>query len=120
MTFEIKMGPEGILRIKMEGDLDNGIVENFRREYSPYIIASTPENPLRNIFLLHELGKLSSTIRRYLIELNQDPRFGSSAFIHPTRRAKILGQFILKASQRNNIRFFDDETEAIAWLELQD
>jgi len=51
--------------------------------------------------------------------LNQDPRFGSVAFIQPSRRAKILGQFILKATQRNNIRFFDEETEAIAWLELQ-
>jgi len=119
MSYEIKMGPEGILRIKMAGNMDNGIVENFRREYSPYINASTPENPLRNLFFFENLEKISSMIRWYLIELSQDPRFGYSAFIQPSRTAKILGQFILKASQREHIRFFESESEAIAWLQLE-
>ena len=119
MTFNIKMGPEGILRIRMDGDLDNGIVENFRREYSPYINASTPANPLQNIFLVQNLGKLSILLRKYLIELNQDPRFGFTAFVQPSRRARILGQFILKATRRDNIRYFNDEAEAVEWLKLQ-
>ena len=119
MTFEIKMGPEGILRIRMDGDLDNGFVENFRREYSPYINASTPENPLQNIFFFQNLEKLSIMLRRYLTDLNQDPRFGFSAFVQPSRRARILGQFILKSTKRDNIRYFKNETEAVAWLKLQ-
>jgi len=116
MTFEIKMGPDGILRINMSGDLDNGIVENFRREYSPYIIASTPDNPLQNLFFLQNLGQLSPSIRKYLTELNRDSRFGLSAFVNPSRRAKILGQLINKATGRNNIRYFDTENEALGWL----
>ena len=103
----------------MEGNLDNGIVENFRREYSPYLDASTPENPLQNVFLFQNLGKLSLMLRKYLIELNQDPRFGFSAFVQPSRRARVLGQFIHKATKRDNIRYFNDEAEAVAWLKLQ-
>ncbi|NIV12499.1 MAG: hypothetical protein GWN62_14845 [Aliifodinibius sp.] len=117
MTFEIRMGSEGILRIDMAGELDNGIVENFRREFSPYVDAATPENPLYNIFRLQKLGKLSPMIRQYLIDLHRDPRFGYSAFINPSRRAKILGQWILKAAKKQNIQFFKDEAEAIVWLQ---
>jgi len=119
MTFEIKMGPEGILRIKLSGNLDNGIVENFRREYSPYVDASTPENPLYNLFYLQELGRLSFPIRQYLINLSQDPRYGLSAYVKPSRRAKILGQLIQKATQRENVKFFEVETDAIEWLQLK-
>ena len=116
MSFEIKMGPEGILRIIMAGDLDNGIVENFRREYAPYVNASTPESPLQNLFLLQTLDRLSPVIRKYLIDLNRDSRFGLAAFVKPSRRAKVLGQFILKATGRKNIQFFEEETEALNWL----
>ena len=119
MTFEIKMGLEGILRIKLSGNLDNGIVENFRREYSPYVDASTPENPLYNLFYLQELGRLSYPIRQYLINLSQDPRYGLSAYVKPSRRAKILGQLIQKATQRENVKFFEVETDAIEWLQLK-
>jgi hypothetical protein len=116
MTHEITMGPDGILRIELSGDLDNGIVENFRREVSPYVDASTSENPLYNLFLLKDLGRLSPEIRRYLIDLNQDTRIGFSAYVKPSRRAKILGQLILKATQRDNIQFFEEEADALEWL----
>ena len=117
MTFEIKMGSEGILRIKLSGNLDNGIVENFRREYSPYVDASTKENPLFNLFFLNDLGHLSPIIRHYLIELNRDPRYGFSAFVKPSRRAKVLGHLIQKATQSERLQFFEQETEAINWLQ---
>lgn len=117
MSFEIKMGPEGILRIKLSGNLDNGIVETIRREYSPYVDASTQENPLFNMFFLTDLERLSSSIRHYFIELNRDPRYGYSAYVKPSRRAKVLGQLIQKATRREKIQFFDQETEAIQWLQ---
>jgi hypothetical protein len=119
MSFEIKMGPEGILRIILSGNMDNGMVENFRREYSPYINAATPENPLHNLFFMQDLENISSTIRHYLMDLNQDSRYGLSAYVKPSRRAKILGQLILKATQRENIHFFDQESEALEWLQLE-
>jgi hypothetical protein len=119
MAFKIKMAQDGILRVHLEGDIDQGIVKSFKREYSPYVEASTPEVPLNNIIFLHNLGKLSHAARRYLTELNQDPRYGLAAFINPPRKVRVLGQFIQKATGRDNIKFFNNENEALSWMKNQ-
>ncbi len=120
MTFKINMGQDGILRITLSGDMDRVIIENLRRDYAPYVNASTPENPLRNIFTFKNLGKLSSTARQYLTDLNKDPRYGLVAFIEPPRQARVLGRFITKATGRQNIQFFENEKQAVAWITSQE
>lgn len=119
MSFKIELGQDGILRVTLSGDLDRGIVENLRREYDPFVEAATHENPLRNLFYVEELGRLSSSARRYLTTLNSDSRYGPAAFVRPPRRVRVLGQFILKATGRKNISFFDTEDQAINWLRSQ-
>lgn len=116
MSIEIRMGRDGILRATLSGDLDSSIVEQIRREFTPYIKASTPESPLKSIITFMDLGKISFRTRRYLTELNQDSRFGPAAYIQPPRKARVLSQFIRKGSHRDNIRFFEAEGEAIIWL----
>lgn len=116
MSVEIQMGRDGILRAVFSGDLDSSIVDQMRREFTPYIEASTPESPLKSIITFKNLGRISFRTRRYLTELNQDSRFGPAAYLEPPRKARVLSQFIQKGSHRNNIRFFDAEGEAISWL----
>lgn len=116
MSVDIHMGKDGILRANFSGDLDSSIVEQLRREFTPYIEASTPESPLKSIISFNGLGKISFRTRRYLTELNQDARFGAAAYLQPPRKARVLSQFIHKGSHRNNIRFFETEQEAITWL----
>jgi hypothetical protein len=117
MTVEIKMGLDGILRVKLSGDLDTSMVESLRRKFSPYIDAATSESPLNCILSFHQLGKLSFATRRYLTELNQDPRYGAAAYLKPPRKAKVLAQFIKKGSNRDNINYFETEQAAIEWLD---
>ncbi len=120
MPFEIKMGSDGILRIIFTGDLDNTVLDTLRRELSPFVEASTPSKPLMNLMFFRKFGQLSPSIRHYLSELNQDQRLGKTAFIHPPRKARVLGKFMLNASGRNNIQYFDQEGEAITWLRNQE
>ena len=117
MTVEIKMGLDGILRVKLSGDLDTSMVESLRREFSPYVDAATSESPLKCILSFHQLGMMSFATRRYLTELNQDPRYGAAAYLKPPRKAKVLAQFIQKGSNRENISFFETEQDAIEWLD---
>ncbi|HKJ26270.1 MAG TPA: STAS/SEC14 domain-containing protein [Anaerolineales bacterium] len=116
MTFMIQMEQDGILRIHLEGDITQGIVKSFKREYTPYVDASTAEIPLKNLLYLENLGSISQAARHFLTELNQDPRYGMAAFVSPPRKARVLGQFIQKATGRDNIQFFNNETEALSWL----
>ena len=76
MSVEIRMGRDGILRVTFSSDLDSSIVEQIRREFTPYIEASTPESPLKSIISFKDIGIISFKTRRYLTELNQDSRFG--------------------------------------------
>lgn len=116
MSVEIRMGRDGILRVTFSSDLDSSIVEQIRREFTPYIEASTPESPLKSIISFKDIGIISFKTRRYLTELNQDSRFGPAAYLQPPRKARVLSQFIKKGSHRENIRFFEHEREAITWL----
>ncbi len=116
MGIDIQMSKDGILRTEFSGDLDSSIVEQFRRQFTPFIEASTPESPLKSIVTFDQLGKISFRTRRYMTELNQDSRYGAVAYVQPPRKARILAQFIQKGSHRNNIQFFDSEQDAINWI----
>ncbi len=116
MPFEIKMGSDGILRIELSGDLDQTILETFRRELTPYVEASTPSKPLKNIVYFKQIGALAPAIRHYLIDLNRDQRLGQTAYIHPPAKARVLGRFILNATGRDHIEYFEQEQEAVKWL----
>lgn len=116
MSFKIKMAQDGILRVQLEGDLTQGLIESFKRDYSPYVDAATPEIPLNNIIHMENLGTISYAARQYLTDLLKDERYGMAAFINPPRKARVLGQFIQKASGRQNIQYFSDEKEALSWL----
>lgn len=116
MVHTIQMGYDGILRVTLSGDLERGMVDSLRKDYSPFVMASTPQSPLKTIFFMDSLGKLSSNARSYLTELGADPRIGKVAFVQPPRRAKVLGKFIYKATGRENIQFFETESSAVSWL----
>jgi hypothetical protein len=116
MAHTIVMGNDGILRVSLSGDLERSLVENLKKDYSPFILAATPQNPLKTIFFMDSLGKLSSAARNYITELSADPRGGMIAFINPPRRARVLGRFIHKATGKNNIQFFENEAQAVEWL----
>ena len=116
MAFKINMEQDGILRIHLEGDLTQGNVESFKREHLPYVEASTSEIPLKSIIFVEHLGRLSSSARHYLTDLNRDPRYGFAAYVQPSRRARVLGEFIKKATGRDNIKYFKNETDALTWM----
>lgn len=116
MAHNIQMGNDGFLRINLYDDLDRGIVETLRQDFEPFIQAATPQNPLKTIFFMKSLGKISSTARKYFTDLNADPRLGLVAFINPPRRARVLGKFILKATGKNNILYFENEGQALDWF----
>lgn len=116
MANEVVMGKDGFLRITLSGDLDRGNIEMLRQDYSPFLEASTPEIPLNNVLFAHNAGKMSSAARRYFTDLNLDPKYGFLAIVNPPRRVRVLAKFILKATGRKNIAFFEDEKKAIEWL----
>ena len=116
MAHELTMHNDGILRTTIAGDLDRSVVDTLQGDYQPFLEASTPAVPLNNILFPERVGRISSNARRFFTELTNDPRFGSAAIVSPPRRVRVLGKFILKATGRENIHFFENEAEALDWL----
>ena len=116
MPFDVKMGHDGILRVVLSGDLDQVIIDRLDRDLAPFIEASTPEQPLKRLMYFQQIEQISVDLRRYLSDLNEDDRIGKTAYINPSRRARVLAQFINKATGRENIATFDHENEALRWF----
>jgi len=117
MPFDVSMGRDGILRVELSGDLDSMITEQLNRQLAPFVDASTAEQPLKQMFFFQQMERVSPALRRYLTSLHQDPRIGKTAYIQPTRQARVLAQFIHKAIGRETIAHFDQESDALNWLQ---
>ncbi len=119
MPYRMHMEDDGILRIDFAGGtLEHNEVDDFVRDFTVYLDAVTPEAPLRALTIAPQSGaKLVSKARKVLADLNLDPRLGKAATVTLDRYTRVLVGFILKATGRNNIRFFDAEEKALAWLQ---
>ena len=116
MALDVIMGDDGILRIKISGDMDKVAVDNLQRELKPFIEAATPKNPLNNIIFPKNMGRVSYAARRFFTDLNHNPQFGKAAIVNPPRVVRVLGRFVLKATNRKNIDFFENEEQSISWI----
>jgi hypothetical protein len=117
MPYQLTLGEDRFLRFTMQGDMDGVSVDNFNREYQLYLQASTPEAPIYMIVFAENLGRTSPKARNLYMQMNSDKRLGLVAIIKPPRVLRVLAQFILKASGRTNIRFFESENDAVMWIQ---
>ena len=119
MAYELEIRDDGIARLATIGDQDREEVENLRKDLESLLEAATEAEPVRLIVDSSRSGKTSSAARRIYVELNRDPRIGKTALVGSRRYGRLLGTFIVKATGRDNIRFFDSEEEALAWLKAE-
>lgn len=119
MPYQIKMRDDGILRINFAGGtLEHDRIDDFVRDLNVYLDAVTPEVPLRILALTDRSDvKLSSKTRKAFANINLDPRIGKTATAGMNRYVRVLVSFVLKATGRDNIRFFETEEEALTWLQ---
>ena len=117
MPYNMAMRDDGVLRIIFDGALERDEVETFVGDFTKYLEAATPEAPLLTLTTANQTGaKFPPPVRKAFADLNFDPRLGKSATIGVDRYTRVLVGFVLKATGRDNIRFFDSEEQALAWL----
>ncbi|MFN2108311.1 MAG: hypothetical protein ACK2UI_01495 [Anaerolineae bacterium] len=118
MPYQMQMKEKGILRIDFTGTtLERDEVDDFLRDFHTYLDVATPEAPLSTLTIADQSGsRFPSKMRKAFFDLNSDPRLGKSATVGVDRYTRVLLDFMLKATKRDNIRLFDTEEEALAWL----
>jgi len=118
MEYTLQMGDDGILRARFVGDVDQEGWYDYANAYQAYLEAAPPGQPLHFLVDASRLGKMSAAARKLVLASfrNPDPRVGRTAMLSASPYARVLVGFILKATGRDDIRFFASEEEALAWL----
>ena len=119
MTYQIKMGTDGILRASFYGDVDEFDMDGYWRDLRPYLDAATQDAPVQLITDTSGTRGYTREARQNLISINKDPRIGKTAILGANQITRVLVHFIHIASQRENMRLFNQEDEAIGWLKNQ-
>jgi hypothetical protein len=113
------MGNDGILRVAFVGTPRKRDAVAFFKDFSPFLEAATEAEPLRIIIDSSRVDKTSASARKTLLEINRDPRVGKIVVLGAGRYMRVLIGFVLKATGRENIRSFNTEKEASAWLKAK-
>jgi hypothetical protein len=119
MTHELEMRDDGILRLALIGDVEKEEIEAYVRDVTPFLQAATEAEPLLILSDSSRMGKMSSAARKVFAGRIRDPRVGKVAIVGGKRYIRVLVGFISKINQRDNLRFFDTEEEALAWLKAE-
>ena len=116
MAHQLQLESENILRLTFIGDTDRRGAEKLVADFAPFLAQTTTENPLLILWDDTRGGKASADVRKVYVDFNRDPRIGKVAIFGAQQYGRVLGEFVLKLTGRDNFRFFDNEVDARAWL----
>ena len=116
MPLTTNLKDDGILRIYLSGNIDEVLLTELQNQVIPLMDATTPDKPVHVIIFPQNVTKVALSARRYLSQLNNHPGMGMIAVINAPRIMRILGKFIEIASRNENMGFFTEESEAVAWI----
>ena len=116
MAYELYQDDDGILHLSFEGDMGETEAQAFLAAFEPFLDAATEQEPLLILAQRKTAGKYGPAVRKFFVRLNSYPQIGRVAVARVSRYGRVLVGFILKATGRDNVRFFDSEETALAWL----
>ncbi|MFK7801727.1 MAG: STAS/SEC14 domain-containing protein [Anaerolineae bacterium] len=121
MGYKLSKITENIMRLDLIGDFDAEDASNYPAQLMPYLENAAAHGEQLHIYVdTSEFGSLSVAGRRVFSEANKDERQGKIAASGVNRFLGMMARFIMVASGRDNIRFFDDENSALEWLKGSD
>jgi len=117
MSFEVQPISDQIVKLTIDGDISDEDGEQFLTDINEFRDALPPEKPMHYLVDSMKQGKLSAHTRSIFTEQNKSSGVGKVAVFGSNRFVRVMATFMIKASGRDNIRFFETETEALAWLQ---
>ena len=118
MAHKIETIRDNLVKVTFIGDRNEADIRAFIQDFQPYLDAVTVDNSLNVLFYSSRReGQLSPGIRRAYADIYKDPRLGHIGVCHVKPAIRVFATFLMKATGRQNIGFFDTEEEALAWLD---
>lgn len=119
MAHQFQMQDNGILLVTLQGDFTEADLDDYLAQLSSYLEPLGTDERLVSFLDTTELSNVSPNVRRAVTDFVKDPRFGKTAVLGSNRFVKVLIDFLLRASGRDHIHYFTDETAAWEWLKIE-
>ena len=116
MTHEIYDFTDNILTFGFTGTINQEAIELFAEATIPYFEQGTKEKPIHFLVDTESDDGMSLYARRWFTQLNKDERLDKVALVGGSSRTKVIASFILRATGRNNLRFFPTFEEGRQWI----
>jgi hypothetical protein len=117
---KIWLGEDGVIRVKIEKDLNGTILENILLEFKE-ISKKLPEKPNVSIDITTSPATPGFIFRKKIVEIIKDalknPGFNKVAEWGKTSSMiKTITMFIIGAINIKNYKYFETEEKALKWL----
>ena len=117
-TYKIYSFEDNILLFGFIGTINQESVEQFSTALAPYLDQVSENNSPIDFLVDTRLDEgMNFYARRWFTKLNADKRIRNIAVIGETHLIRMVIAFILKATKRDNIRFFSTIEEGKTWLQ---
>jgi hypothetical protein len=116
MAHKLQLIRDGLVRLAFIGDIGEADVDAFIQDLQPYLDTLSEGDVLDLLVDGGPAGKMSSAARRKFSKNGEDRRYGLTGTYNVKPFNRVFALFMMKITGRQNIRLFDSEEEAIAWL----
>ena len=116
MSYQGELLEEGVIRAEFFDEINEEDAKKFAADIDRFVDPAKGEKQIDTLNVFRGEIRLAAKTRRVFVKLNQNPYVGNHAFVGISRGLKVMVIFIVKVSGRENINFFDTESEALAWL----
>ena len=117
-SYETHIREDGIVELAFIGNMDISDLELSEKDFLlPHLATAAEASKKVNIlYYADREGRFSVKARQKLNAINEDSRLERLAVLKGNRVSQVLVTMLLKVSGKDNIKFFDDEVEALRWL----
>ena len=116
MTHKIYELSDNILKTAFIGDVSLDDMDAYLGDVEAILQKHASRGP---IYLLVDVSQERHIIieaRQKLIKMTSSEQIANVAIFNASRANKILGDFMMKASKRENLNYFESEADARNWL----
>ena len=116
MTHKIYPLSDNILKTAFIGDVSIEDMDAYLSDVGGVLQKHAHDGPIYLLVDVSQEGHIVFAARQKLIKMTSSEKIANVAIFNGSRSNKVLGDFMMKASNRENLNYFESEVEARNWL----
>lgn len=112
----VKVGDDHIIYVTAVGEVDDQFATKYRDTFYEVLDFFSEDRKAYFLINLDKIGKQSPEARKLWNSITADKRVKAAAVFGAKLISKVILNFVVSLSSRQNMKFFNNEKEAKQWL----